>query len=52
MMIAAYKDGRDLHADRCPYSRQARRRSKADRQLAKAVNFGLLYDGLEGAEDV
>ena len=45
VMIAAYKDGRDLHtltAARILDKPEAEV-TKADRQLAKAVNFGLLY---------
>ena len=45
VMIAAYKDGRDLHtltAARVLGKPEADV-TKSDRQLAKAVNFGLLY---------
>ncbi|VTR92510.1 dna-directed dna polymerase : DNA polymerase OS=Meiothermus silvanus (strain ATCC 700542 / DSM 9946 / VI-R2) GN=Mesil_1349 PE=3 SV=1: DNA_pol_A_exo1: DNA_pol_A [Gemmata massiliana] len=45
VMIAAYRDGRDLHtltAARVLNKPEADV-TKADRQLAKAVNFGLLY---------
>ncbi|QJW98180.1 DNA polymerase [Frigoriglobus tundricola] len=45
VMIAAYRDGRDLHtltAARVLGKPEAAV-TKADRQLAKAVNFGLLY---------
>jgi DNA polymerase I-like protein with 3'-5' exonuclease and polymerase domains len=45
VMIEAYRDGRDLHtltAARITGKAEAEV-TKADRQLAKAVNFGLLY---------
>jgi DNA polymerase-1 len=45
VMIAAYRDGRDLHVMTAAriLSKPEAEVTRADRQLAKAVNFGLLY---------
>ncbi|QJW92578.1 DNA polymerase [Frigoriglobus tundricola] len=45
VMIAAYRDGRDLHTLTAArvLGKPVADVTKADRQLAKAVNFGLLY---------
>lgn len=54
VMIAAYQEGRDLHTLTAAsiLGKPAEAVAKADRQLAKAVNFGLLYGmgwrGLKG----
>jgi DNA polymerase-1 len=44
-MIAAYRDGKDLHAltASAVLGKPVEGVTKADRQLAKAVNFGLLF---------
>ena len=45
-MIEAYKNGEDLHrqtASHCSWQNHRADITKEDRQLAKAVNFGLLY---------
>ena len=41
-MLAAYRQGADLHLQTAALV-LGRPATKADRQLAKAVNFGLLY---------
>jgi len=47
-MLAAYKQGDDLHLQTAALV-LGREATKADRQLAKAVNFGLLYgQGTDG----
>jgi DNA polymerase I-like protein with 3'-5' exonuclease and polymerase domains len=45
VMIAAYREGRDLHSLTAArvLGKPEAEVTKADRQLAKAVNFGLLY---------
>ena len=44
-MLAAYRDGQDLHATTASLilSKPIEEISKEDRRIAKAVNFGLLY---------
>lgn len=42
-MLAAYQHGKDLHAETARAILGKAEVSKADRQLAKAINFGLLY---------
>jgi DNA polymerase I-like protein with 3'-5' exonuclease and polymerase domains len=42
-MLAAYRDGKDLHAETAKAILGKAAVDKADRQLAKAINFGLLY---------
>jgi DNA polymerase-1 len=45
VMLAAYRDGRDLHTLTAArlLGKRPEEVAKADRQLAKAVNFGLLF---------
>jgi DNA polymerase I-like protein with 3'-5' exonuclease and polymerase domains len=43
VMLAAYQQGKDLHAETARAILGKAEVSKADRQLAKAINFGLLY---------
>jgi DNA polymerase-1 len=43
VMLAAYRDGKDLHAETARAVLDKAEVTKADRQLAKALNFGLLY---------
>jgi DNA polymerase-1 len=43
VMLAAYREGKDLHAETAKAVLGLKEVTKADRQLAKALNFGLLY---------
>jgi len=43
VMLAAYREGKDLHAETAKAVLGKAEVTKADRQLAKALNFGLLY---------
>lgn len=42
-MLAAYRDGKDLHTETAKAILGKAEVTKSDRQLAKALNFGLLY---------
>ena len=51
-MLEAYRNGEDLHARTARSVTGREEVTKGDRQLAKAVNFGLLYgQGSEGLRD-
>jgi DNA polymerase-1 len=42
-LLAAYRDGKDLHVETAKAVLKIENPTKSDRQLAKALNFGLLY---------